>query len=106
MTARPRAGIERADARPEHHPQIRAQTLALVLLAVMGLGAFSFLTWLMWSHGQVGFDQPLLTLARTWTAYTPSGHSCRRPRTCHSSLSASGRSSGCSGVTIGGAPCW
>lgn len=46
-----------------------AATTAWAAAAVIGLGGFAVLAWLLAAHTVIPFDQPLLQIGRTWSAY-------------------------------------
>jgi membrane-associated phospholipid phosphatase len=68
VTAPTRLRVGTRDAAATDRPQTLAASAGWLLIAVVGLGGFAVLTWLLASHVQLAFDPPLLATARGWTA--------------------------------------
>lgn len=70
MTSSTRPRAIQKEAADVARPQASAVTAAWILIAIVGLGSFAVMTWLLWRQVQIPFDQPLLDTARGWTAFT------------------------------------
>ncbi len=69
MTSSTRLRAVPQEAADVERPQARAVSAAWLLTAIVGLGSFAVLTWLLWRQVQIPFDQPLLDTALGWTAF-------------------------------------
>ncbi|MEO5964201.1 MAG: phosphatase PAP2 family protein [Candidatus Limnocylindrales bacterium] len=47
----------------------RSATMAWIVLTVLGFGGFLVLTWIVWAHQPIPFDQPLMDLAKPYAGY-------------------------------------